>query len=290
MPLNMLIYVDETALSEQAARLAAQIAAPAGAAVTLLAVANSAAEQTRVRAALEYVQQLLPAPAQEIMRPGRAAHELLGEAGTGRYDLIVVRSRGRRGWQRLAFGSLAARLARFSPIPVIIVKGPSHPQVRRILACSAADVPSDRVARWSGRLAGWLGAELTLMHVMSQLALSPRASLDELDDTAEEAIAEQTREGRHLARQLEVARAHAAQAAQAAGRETTTRARLRHGLVMDEVTAEAIQGSYDLVIIGGHQAPATFEGADRMRAYLLEDVADQIVMALQRPVMVVKGE
>jgi nucleotide-binding universal stress UspA family protein len=290
MPLAILMYVDETALSEQATRFGAQIAAPAGAAVTLLAVANTAAEQARVRAALERAQRLLPGPAQEIMRPGRGVHELLREAETGRYDLIVVRSRGRRGWQRLAFGSLAARLARYSPIPVIIVKGPARPGVRRILACSAADVPSDRVARWSGRLAGWLGAELTLMHVMSQLALSPSATLDQLYDTAEEAIAEQTREGRHLARQLEVARTHATQAAQAAGRQSTVRARLRHGLVVDEVTAEAVQGDYDLVIIGGHQAPTTFEGADRMRAYLLEDVADQIVMALQRPVMVVKGE
>ena len=287
MPLHILMHVDDTALAEQAVRYGAQLAAAASATVTLLAVANSPAEQARVRAALARAQALLPAPAQEIMRPGRGVHELLREAETGRYDLIVVRSRGRRGWSRLAFGSVAARLARFSPIPVIIVKGPAHPNLRRILACSAADVPSDRVARWSGRLAGWLSAELTLMHVMSQLALSPRATLEQLDDTAEEAMAAQTREGRQLTRQLEVTQAHAQQAGGAAA---TVRARLRHGLVVDEVTAEAVKGDYDLVIIGGHQAPATFEGADRLRTYLLEDVADQIVMALQRPVMVVKGE
>jgi nucleotide-binding universal stress UspA family protein len=287
MPLHILMYVDDTPLAEQATRYGAQIAAAAGATVTLLAVANSTAEQGRVRAALARAQQLLPAPAQEIMRPGRGVHELLREAETGGYDLIVVRSRGRRGWERLAFGSIAARLARYAPIPVIIVKGPARPGLRRLLACSAADVPSDRVARWSGRLAGWLGAELTLMHVMSQLALSPQATLEQLDNTAEEAMAAQTREGRQLTRQLDVARTHAQQAA---GRETPVRAKLRHGLVVDEVMTEAVQSDADLVIIGGHQAPATFEGADRMRTYLLEDVADQIIMALQRPVMVVKGE
>jgi nucleotide-binding universal stress UspA family protein len=287
MPLHILLYVDDTPLAEQSVRYAAPLIAASRATVTLLAVANSTAEQERVREALARAQQLLPAPAQEIMRPGRGAHELLREAETGGYDLIVVRSRGRRGWQRLAFGSVAARLARYSPIPVIIVKGPARPAIRRLLACSAANVPSDRVARWSGRLAGWLNAELTLMHVMSQLALSPRASLDQLNDTAEEAIAQQTREGQQMVRQMEVVRSHAQQAA---AREAVVRAKLRHGLVVDEVTAEAIQGDYDLVIIGGHQAPATFEGADRMRTYLLEDVADQIIMALQRPVMVVKGE
>ena len=78
--------------------------------------------------------------------------------------------------------------------------------------------------------------------------------------------------------------------AQAAGSAATVRAKLRHGLVVDEVMAEAIQGDYDLVLIGGHQAPPAFEGRAQVRNYLLEDVADQIVMALQRPVMVVKGE
>jgi nucleotide-binding universal stress UspA family protein len=288
--MRFLVYVDDSALAEQAVRYGAQIVEAAGAEVTLLAAANSLGDESHVRAALERAQQLLPAQAEEVVRPGRAALELLREAETGRYDLIVVRSRGRRGWQRLAFGSLAARLARYSPIPVIIVKGPARPTIKRLLACSAADVPSDRVARWSGRLAGWLGAELTLMHVMSQLALSPQAWLRGLTETAEEAMAEETREGRHLARQLQVARSHAAQAAQASEREPALRARLRHGLVVDEVMAEAVQADADLVIIGGHQAPATFEGTDRMRTYLLEDVADQIVMALQRPVMVVKGE
>ena len=288
--MHMLMYVDESPLAEQAVRFGAQIAAPAQAQVTLLAVANSPAEEGRVRAALERVRQLLPTAAEVLVRRGRGVHELLREAQTGQYDLVVVGSRGRRGWQRLAFGSVAARMMRYSPIPVIIVKGPTRPTLKRLLACSAADVPSDRVARWSGRLAGWLGAELTLMHVMSQLALSPQAHLGDLADTAEEAIADQTREGRHLARQLEVARTHANQAALAAGRQAALKAKLRHGLVVDEVMAEAVKGDCDLVIIGGHQAPVAFEGPDRMRTYLLEDVADQIVMALQRPVMVVKGE
>lgn len=288
--MHMLMYVDDTPLAEQAVRFGAQIAAPARAQVTLLAVANAAAEQARVRAALARAERLLPTTAEEIVRPGRGVHELLREAQTSRYDLVVVGSRGRRGWQRLAFGSVAARMMRYSPIPVIIVKGPARPSLKRLLACSAADVPSDRVARWSGRLAGWLGAELTLTHVMSQLALSPQAHLGDLADTAEEAIADQTREGRHLARQLEVARTHADQATEAAGQQPTVKAKLRHGLVVDEVMAEAVNGDSDLVIIGGHQAPVAFEGPDRMRTYLLEDVADQIVMALQRPVMVVKGE
>jgi nucleotide-binding universal stress UspA family protein len=280
--MQILMYVDDTPLAERAVRYGALVAAPAAATVTLLAVANSPAEESQARTAVENAQRLLPVSTQVIVRPGRGVRELLREAETGQYGLIVVGSRGRRGWQRLAFGSVAARLARYSPIPVLIVKGPARPTLRRILACSAADAPSQSVARWSGQLAGWLGAELTLMHVMSQMAMSPQTPIRQLTVSADEAIAEATREGRHLASQLQVA--------QAAAPQSRVRAKLRHGLVVDEVAAEAAQGDYDLVIIGGHQAPTTGEGLDRLRTYLLEDVADKIVMELARPVMVVKGD
>ncbi len=281
--MHFLIYVDPSPMAEQAVRFAAPLIAPASAAVTLLAVANAPPEEARARAALERLAGLLPGPAAVRLSSGRGVHQLLREAETGAYSALVVGSRGRRGWQRLAFGSVAARLARYSPIPVLIVKGQAAPRLgrRRVLACSAGDVRGEPVARWAGQMAGWLDAELTLMHVMSQLALSAQAPLHPLVETAEEAIAERTREGQHLARQLEVARA--VQPALPA------QAKLRHGLVVDEIVAEADERDYDVVVIGGHQAPAASEGWAPVRAYLLEDVADQIIMALQRPVMVIKN-
>jgi K+-sensing histidine kinase KdpD len=44
--------------------------------------------------------------------------------------LIVIGSRGRVGWSRLAAGSVAAEVAKHSPIPVTVVKalGPQHRQ------------------------------------------------------------------------------------------------------------------------------------------------------------------
>jgi nucleotide-binding universal stress UspA family protein len=156
--------------------------------------------------------------------------------------------------------------------------------MRRVLACTSADARSDRVARWAGRLAGWLGAQLTILHVMSQMALSAEAPLGPLEESAEEAMAEQTREGEQLARQLALAEA------QGLPPELPPQARLRHGLVVDEVAAEVREGDYDLVVIGGHQAPPASEGWSELKAHLLDDIADQIIMAVQRPVLVIKGE
>jgi nucleotide-binding universal stress UspA family protein len=272
--MRFLIYVDAGLPTEPAVRLGAQLAAAAGAEITLLA---GVAEAPATVAA---AQALLPAPAEVRRRPERRAEALLAESAAGEYDLVIAGSRGLRGWQRLARGSVAARLARHSPLPVLLVKGPPRPAGAgvRVLVCTSGDARGERAVRWGARLAHWLRAELTVLHVMSQLALSAEAPLDQLEETAEEAITQETREGQHLARALEVARAEA-------GPGLAVRPALRHGLVLDEVVTEAREGNYDVVVIGGHAAPDTWP----LGSTLLEDVADQILMALERPVLVVRG-
>lgn len=274
--MRFLIYVDPGPTTIPAVRLGAQMAATAGAEITLLAAT------TETPATLAAAQALLATPAEVRLRPERRAQALLAESAEGRYDLIVSGSRGLRGWQRLALGSVAARLARYALVPVLLVKGPARAAGPggRVLACTSGDRRGERAVRWGARAARWLGAELTVLHVMSQLALSAEAPLDQLTETAEEAIAQETREGLHLARALEVAHG------QAGGKPLAARPKLRHGLVLDEIAAEAREGNYDLVVIGGHSAPPE---AGPVRPTLLEDMADQVISALERPVLVVKG-
>jgi nucleotide-binding universal stress UspA family protein len=56
---------------------------------------------------------------------------------------------------------------------------------------------------------------------------------------------------------------------------------VRHGLVVDEIQAEARSGDYDLVVIGAHRG----EG---WRRILLDDLAHQIIVEMDRPVLVVR--
>lgn len=280
--MRILMCTDGTPACEYALRFAMPLAQAAQAEVTLLGIVGPIPE-AGVREAVARAQGLLAAPAVAHIRKGRLAQEILAELESGQYDLMVVGSRGRRGLERLAFGSVAARLAKYSPIPVLIVKGPPRPAARKVLACTSGDVRGERVARWGGRMAQWLGADITLLHVMSQIPISAEAKFDELTGTAEEAVARGTREGRHLERELELARA------QAEAAPSEMRPKIRHGLVVEEIAAEADDGDYDLVVIGGHVAPA-FPGNWDGLEYLLEDVADQIIMALQRPVLVIKGQ
>jgi nucleotide-binding universal stress UspA family protein len=278
--MRILMYTDGSPLADRALNYGAQFVKSAGAEVTLLGIVTSPGRDAQVQAALDHAQSLFPRPAEVKVRAGRPANEVLAEAATGRYDLIVMGSRGRRGWQRVAFGSVAARLARSSPIPVLIVKG-GRMVVRKVLACTSGDVRGERVARWGGHVAYWLKAETTILHVMSQIPMSPQANLDELDETAEEAIARHTREGKHLAHEVELV--------QAQGAATSVMPKLRYGLVREEIVAEVAEGDYDLVVIGGHQAPDLGGSRSRIREYLLEDVTDHIIMDVNRPILVVKG-
>lgn len=279
--MRILMCTDGTPLAENAVSFSALIAQAAGMEVTLLGVAASPRAAARVRASVARAQSLFPARAEEKIRIGRAALEIIAEAESGAYNLLAMGSRGRRGLARLLFGSVASRLARYSRIPALIVKG-QRPAVRRVLACTGGDVRGERVARWGGQIARWLNAEITMLHVMSQMALSPQSKLDELSETAEQAIAQGTREGKHLAREMELLRDQ--------GVTAKVHPKLRHGLVLEEIVAEANAGDYDLVVIGAHEAPEFPAGWGWLGGYLVDDVADKIISAVNRPVLVVRGK
>jgi nucleotide-binding universal stress UspA family protein len=56
---------------------------------------------------------------------------------------------------------------------------------------------------------------------------------------------------------------------------------VRHGLVVDEILAEAQSGDYDLVAIGAYRG-------EFWQRILLDDQAHRILVQLDRPVLVVR--
>jgi nucleotide-binding universal stress UspA family protein len=59
-----------------------------------------------------------------------------------------------------------------------------------------------------------------------------------------------------------------------------TQPKVRHGLVVDEILAEAREGEYDLVVIGAHQP-------GKGRALLLDNIAKKIIQDINRSLLVV---
>ena len=59
-----------------------------------------------------------------IVGYGDAAHEIIRIADEQNVDVIVMATHGRTGWRHFMFGSVAERVVRFSPHPVLISPAP----------------------------------------------------------------------------------------------------------------------------------------------------------------------
>jgi len=91
------------------------------------------------------------------------------DAGAG---LIVMGTHGRTGYNRWMMGSVAERVLRESPVPLLTVRGPSGGTARRIL-CPVTDTKVSREALGvAAELAGCFGATLTALHVREPHAVA----------------------------------------------------------------------------------------------------------------------
>ncbi|MDY7075995.1 MAG: universal stress protein [Chloroflexota bacterium] len=205
-----------------------------------------------------------------LQRAGRMAEEVVRQAKAVPYDLVVIGSRGRRGVVRLLLGSVALHVTDHAPASILIVKGRTL-NLAKFLVCSSAGPVSEHTIQFAGRLARALEASVTLLHVMSQLPLADDAVPDDLGASAEELIQRGSREGTHLNRMLDLL----ATEGQAA------RAVVRHGLVQDEVSAEAREGRYDLLVTGSHITPG-------LNSRLVDDLSSGILLAANCPVLIVR--
>jgi nucleotide-binding universal stress UspA family protein len=273
--MRILLCTDGSEHGQAALRYGSMIARAASQPATILGVLEHPDDPELLDRALAQGQEWLSgAPAPELkVRPGHAAEEILREAEAGAYDLVVVGARGRRGITRFLMGSTSERIARHSSLPVLVVRG-WHSKIERILICTAAGEPGLAAVETGGRLAAMVGAEVTVLHVMSQLPatyLSLR-DLEDLEGRADDLMAHGSREGVHLKKALALLDELGVPA----------RAGVRHGLVVDEIMAEACDQAYDMVVIGTHVA------AGWMR-FLLEDVTRQLITCIDRAILVAKA-
>jgi nucleotide-binding universal stress UspA family protein len=192
--------------------------------------------------------------------------------------IIVMASRGRGTLGRWAFGSVADRIARTSPVPVMIVRGNDEDDEPRPVAINRLIVPLDGselaaealpVAR---TLAGRLGLPVLLIRVVDPTRiLAPahgagmvaQAELydlvhDQLVSEAEETLAEATVELR------------------AAG--VPTESEVGVGSAAQRIAAEARAG--DVIVL-------TSRGRSGVRRWLLGSVAEQLVRSGPVPVVLV---
>lgn len=287
--MRILIASDGSSAASNAARYAAQFARPASADITLLGVVapNSRAPQP-LYAKLEALRTELKAGSElEIaatIRTGQPVEQIAAEAAEHFYHLVVVGSRARHGLSRLLFGSVVRDLSRdlsqHLKVPLLAVTE-GFTTIRRVLICTSGERSGEIDARIGGSIAAQVGADVKMLHVMSQIALIPDAPLADLVEDTAHLMLSGTREGRHMQRTLEILD-------QVGVAPEHRHAEVRRGLVLDEIAREAREGNYDLVVIGAHAVPQERSWRE-LRAMLQENLADEILTEIPRPVLVVRS-
>lgn len=262
--------------TDTALRLGGLLAETIGAPVTLLTVIGSEREWGQAEAILTRAQTLLPAavPVKTKIRVGQRARQIVLEVAqlekAGRQVLLVLGERGHRGLSRRLLAPTVERVLQQMPCPVLIARGRVHPP-KRLLVCESGRQPS-LLNRLLDRFKPLLLAAdtLTVLHVMSQMAAGPGVPGWELRADAQALMEEQTPEGQLLEADLVQLRQLSAH----------LEAKVRHGLVVREILAEARSGDYDLIVIGAHQAT-------QWERFLLDDLAQEVVDHADRSVLVV---
>ncbi len=271
--LQMLLYSDGSAIGSRALKLGRRIAKAMAKAVDILDIARTPKREEVSSQETQRTAQKLRAsgiPVTVYRRPGSTRQKVIQQADAVDYDLIVIGSRGRRGMRRLLAGSRACTVLSGAATSVLIVKGPQRKDIDHILVCSAAGPASEDSVRFAARLAHALGAAVRLLHVMSQVALEGTAKRADLEAGAEDLMKRDAREGAHLQTMLRILRDEGVEA----------RAVVRHGLVVDEIIAEAEAGRFDMLIVGAHVTP-------NIESLLSSDLSKQIMLAANRPVLIV---
>jgi nucleotide-binding universal stress UspA family protein len=108
-----------------------------------------------------------------VLRDGLAWEEICASAVDSSADLVVIGSQGRRGLPRLVLGSVAERVVRLSPVPVLTVHPSDYVAIlaggmdrfRHILAPTDFSDASQQGIEAATTLALELDADLTLVHV-----------------------------------------------------------------------------------------------------------------------------
>jgi nucleotide-binding universal stress UspA family protein len=271
--MRILIAIQDPSLAEQTLRYASQFAHCSDSFCLVLAAVEKSKRPSFPVDFFERARDILGiANLSTRMRTGDPVREILAELKLADYDLLII------GESQIALGrSISARehiahkLAEHSSCPVLVVRAPARP-VKRILMCDSG-AENSVLQRFTRQVAELLAGEeeITVLHVMSQISAGPGVPDHQLRADVQELIAEDAPEGRLLAqdiRQLDRQGIHPT-------------AKVRHGLVVDEILDEARSGDYDLVVIGAHRG----EGWQR---FLLDDLAHKILAQMDRPVLVVR--
>ena len=174
---------------------------------------------------------------------GSAASAILEEAIWWEASLVVVGALGSSAVRRFLLGSVASRVLSHATMPVLVVHGEYRVRPRKVLAAVDRGAMTNDVL---GIASGWckrLGAQLSVVHVMTGLPVPFLARLL----PGAPAMPDSTAQMKQIEREVE------AQVEAALPDETRPAVHCRVGNIVDQICACAEEGDFDMVVLGAHE-------------------------------------
>jgi len=279
--MKLLVILEDLSPLEQHSNLLTLLFTKASVDATVLAVIPDDSQEEKLadvdRLFSEMATVLPSSLTHRKIRQGKYVDQVLKELDQGSYDLAVIQ----RGKPPM-FGTLRGkapdiRIVDKATCSLLVLSAKPDPEnpPKRLLICDSGSERAAAIYDFLNQLLDPVSEspEITVLHVMSQISASPGVPGRELRSGAEELIKEQTLEGRLLERDIELL--------QEAGFDAQPK--IRHGLVVEEISSEVKEGDYDLVVIGAHPRGLG-------QTVLLENIAKKILLALDRSVLIVSLE
>jgi Universal stress protein UspA and related nucleotide-binding proteins len=208
---------------------------------------------------------------QEQIESAEPAEQIIAYAEDAAVDLIVMGTHGRRGVDRMLFGSTTEEVVRKAPCPTFTIRADADvapdQAVRRVLVPVDFSDASESAIRHAKEIALTYGAEIDLLHVVEEPFYPPAYGLGGAGFPTDEVVASVEEELADLARS-EIGYEHVMIEA-------------RTGNPSHEILDYVDEKGVDLTVIATHGRT----GLDRM---LMGSVAERVLRQSPTPVFVVK--
>ncbi|MFA5109875.1 MAG: universal stress protein [Desulfobaccales bacterium] len=273
--MKILFCSDGSKQAESAVRFGAIIAAGCKAECSILGIAEKPGRKDALLNALSRAQDFLKEhqlDAELIAKAGKPETEIVKRTKEGNYDLVIIGAVRKTSFWRsqdpLWMSVRAYNIIESVEPPVLVVIG-RHPALRRILLCSSGSAFIDQAMKLTGKIAQDVKAVVDLFHVLPETPVvyddlvGPEMDADGL-------LQSKSKLGRALGHQKNLLEQFG----------VFGEFRLRRGSVVTELLKESHRREYDLVVVGSMPAK------ERLRKYVMGDVAREIVNRAGLPVLV----
>ncbi|MDQ6860076.1 MAG: universal stress protein, partial [Verrucomicrobiota bacterium] len=260
--MRILICSDGTDPADKPARLGSIIGSACGASTTLLGIVERHDAAQPLRAALEAEARLLTdvgVTPEIVVREGDPVEQILQQTSASTYDVVIIGTRVKQTSGRYWRSQRTYEVIKAIPPPVLVASG-EFERLSKFLVCTGGKRYIEAAVQLTGEIAACAGASVTLLHVMAE----PPAIFADLvrrEEDVDALLSGPSELGQNLLMQkqsLEKLGVHA-------------EVRVRHGIVLDQVFAEARAGGHNMIVTGTSRA----RGA--LQHFIMGDLTRSIV-------------